>query len=186
MRLETERLLLRTPDERDVDGYLEVFGDAAVMRFLGGRLATRGDVAAIVERMTRHWERHGIGLFSVVRTEDERLLGRVGFLLWDPVRWVNAMREELTGDLELELGWTLGSEHWNRGYATEAALACRDWALGKRGWQRLVSLIAHDNAASIRVAEKIGESYERDVERPDIDYPIGLWSLGSSTFGTPS
>jgi len=177
MKLETERLLLRIPEERDVDGYVEVY-DAEVMRFLGSATVTREGVAAGVERMRRHWERHDIGLFSVVRKEDERLLGRVGFLLWHPVRWVNAMREELDGDLELEIGWTLGSEHWSRGYATEAALACRDWALRELGWKRIISLIARDNAASIRVAEKIGETYERDVERPDIDFAIGLWSLG--------
>ena len=39
MRLETDRLLLRIPEERDVDGYLEVYGDPEVMRFLGGRTA---------------------------------------------------------------------------------------------------------------------------------------------------
>jgi RimJ/RimL family protein N-acetyltransferase len=177
MRLETERLLLRVPEERDADGYLEVFSDPEVMRFLRSRLSTRDEAAVVVGRMRRHWERHGIGLFSVVRKEDERLLGRVGFLLWDPVRWVNAMREDLDGELELEVGWTLGSEHWSRGYATEAAVTCRDWALGELGWKRIVSLIDRDNAASIRVAEKIGETYEREIERPELDYRQGLWSL---------
>lgn len=178
MTLETNRLLLRIPDERDIDGYLDVYSDPAVMRFLGTGMFSRADAVAGVERMRRHWERHGIGLFSVVRKEDERLLGRVGFLLWDLVRGVHAMREELDGALELEVGWTLGSEHWNRGYATEAALACRDWALGELGYTRLISLIARDNVGSIRVAEKIGESYERDVERPKRDFAVGLWSLG--------
>jgi RimJ/RimL family protein N-acetyltransferase len=178
MRLETKRLLLRPPEERDVDAYLEIYGDADVMRFLGGATASRDDVVAIVERMRRHWERHGLGLFSVLRKEDDRLLGRVGFLLWDPVRWVNAMRAELDGDLELEIGWTLRSEHWSRGYATEAAVACRDLALGELGRTRIVSLIDRDNAASIRVAEKIGETYEREIVRPDLDYRQGLWSLG--------
>ncbi len=181
MRLETERLLLRIPEERDVDGYLEVYGDPDVMRFLGGAKSKREDVVAVVERMRRHWDRHGIGLFSVVRKEDERLLGRVGFLLWDPVRWVNAMRAELDGELELEIGWTLGSGHWSRGYATEAAVACRDLALGELGWKRIVSLIDRDNAASIRVAEKIGETFEREIERPELDYRQGLWSLGEKT-----
>ena len=87
------------------------------------------------------------------------------------------MRAELEGDLELEVGWTLGSEHWGRGYATEAAVACRDLALGELGWKRIVSLIDRDNAASIRVAEKIGETFEREIERPELDYRQGLWSL---------
>ena len=181
MRLETERLLLRPPEERDVDAYLEIYGDPDGMRFIGGEKSKREDVVAVVERMRRHWDRHGIGLFSVVRKEDERLLGRVGFLLWDPVRWVNAMRAELDGELELEIGWTLGSGHWSRGYATEAAVACRDLALGELGRTRIVSLIDRDNAASIRVVEKLGETFEREIERPELDYRQGLWSLGETT-----
>jgi ribosomal-protein-alanine N-acetyltransferase len=178
MRLETERLLLRLPEAGDADGYLEIFRDPEVIRFLSPAIKSREDALAGVDRMLRHWDRHRVGLFSVMRKEDERLLGRVGFLLWDPVRWVNAMRADLDGDLELEVGWTLGSEHWNRGYATEAALACRDWAFGDLGYTRLISLIAGDNVGSIRVAQKIGETYERDIDRPDLDYKLGLWSLG--------
>lgn len=176
--LETERLLLRQPERSDLDGYAAVFGDAQVMRFLGGgEVRTRAEVSSSLDRMLRHWDQHGIGLFSVVRTADERLLGRVGFLLWDPERWVNAMREELEGPFETELGWTLGSEHWNQGYATEAALACRDWALGELGLSRLVSVIAPDNIASIRVAEKIGETLERESLPGPFDRRVDLYAL---------
>jgi RimJ/RimL family protein N-acetyltransferase len=130
--------------------------------------------------MRRHWDRHGIGLFSVLRKEDERLLGRVGFLLWDPERWVSAMREDLDGELETEIGWTLGSAYWSQGYATEAAIACRDRALGELGLTRLVSVIAPDNAASIRVAEKIGETFEReDLPGPYFKRRVDLYALGN-------
>jgi RimJ/RimL family protein N-acetyltransferase len=185
--LETKRLLLRLPEARDADGYLAVFRDPQVVRSLGIGLATPEDAAAGVERMRRHWERHGTGLFSVVRKEDERLLGRVGFLLWDPTRWVSAMREELDGELETEIGWTLGSEHWGKGYATEAAIACRDWALGELGLTRLVSVIAPGNAASIRVAEKIGETLEReDLPGPYFDRRVDLYSLAKAALALPS
>jgi ribosomal-protein-alanine N-acetyltransferase len=177
--LETERLLLRGPEPSDLDGYASVFGDPEVVRFLGMGRQTREESSAAIERMMRHWERHGIGLFSVVRKSDERLLGRAGFLLWDSERWVHAMREDLDGPLETEIGWTLGSAFWNRGYATEAALACRDWALGERGLTRLVSVIAPGNLASIRVAEKIGETLERmDLPGP-FHRRMDLYSLGN-------
>jgi RimJ/RimL family protein N-acetyltransferase len=181
MRLESERLLLRIPDERDVDGYLEVFNDPEVTRFLGiDASRNREDAVAGIERMRGHWHRYGTGLFSVVRKEDERLLGRVGFLLWDPERWVSAMREDLEGDeLETEIGWTLGSEFWNRGYATEAAIACRDWALGDLGLTRLVSVIAPGNAPSIRVAQRIGESLEREDLPGPFERRVDLYSLGA-------
>ena len=176
MRLETERLVLRKPELGDLDGYAEVWGDPEVVRYLSGTTLPRDEVPAAIERMLEHWERHGVGLFSVLRKEDGRLVGRVGYLLWDPERWVNAMHEQLDGELELEVGWTIARSLWGSGYATEAALACRDNAFGELGRDRVISLISPQNVASIRVAEKIGESYERDVELPRMR--VGLYSLG--------
>jgi RimJ/RimL family protein N-acetyltransferase len=72
-----------------------------------------------------------------------------------------------------EDGATLG-----RVGATEAALACRDWALGELGLTRLISLIALENTPSIRVAERIGESFERELENSPFRFPAGIWSLG--------
>jgi RimJ/RimL family protein N-acetyltransferase len=180
VKLETERLLLRLPEGRDVDGYLAVFGDPRTVEFLGMGIQTRDECAAGIERMRQHWNRYGVGIVSVIRKEDERLLGRVGFLMWDPERWVSAFREDLQGDgLETEIGWTLASGHWGRGYATEAAVACRDWALGELGLTRLVSVIAPGNAASIRVAEKIGETLEREDLPGPFDRRVDLYSLGA-------
>jgi RimJ/RimL family protein N-acetyltransferase len=177
VRLETERLVLRKPELGDRDGYAELWGDPEVVRFLGGTTVPPDEVPAGIERMLGQWERHGVGLFSVVRKEDDQLVGRVGYLLWDTERWVHAMSEELEGPLELEIGWTLIRAFWNQGYATEAAIACRDHAFGELGRERVISLIAPENVASIRVAEKIGESYERDVELRL--GPVGLYSLSA-------
>jgi RimJ/RimL family protein N-acetyltransferase len=175
VRLETERLVLRKPEPADRDGYAEIWGDPEVVRFLGGRTQTPDEAARGIERMLKQWDRHGVGLFSVLRKDDERLVGRVGYLLWDPERWVNAMHEELEDPLELEIGWVIASAFWNQGYATEAAAACRDHAFDELGRDRVISLIAPENDASIRVAEKIGERYERDVEI--MVGPVGLYSL---------
>jgi RimJ/RimL family protein N-acetyltransferase len=69
----------------------------------------------------------------------------------------------------------LGREHWGRGYATEAASAMRDHALGELGLRRVIALIQHGNAASKRVAARLGMAYERDVEFHD--RPVELYSL---------
>jgi len=180
VRLETERLVLRLPDRDDLDGYAEVFGDPKVMKSLGSEPKTREETLTWIERKRWHWERYGIGLFSLIRKSDERLLGRTGFLMWDPERWISAMRADLEGELETEIGWTLGSEYWGHGYATEAAVACRDWALGELGLTRLVSVIAPGNIASIRVAEKIGETLEREDLPAPFPQRVDLYSLGNS------
>ena len=72
---------------------------------------------------------------------------------------------------EVELGWMLIRDHWGHGYAAEAALALLDWT----DRRRLVSLIQHGNERSVRVAEKLGERYERDVEVRGV--PTRLFSL---------
>jgi RimJ/RimL family protein N-acetyltransferase len=176
LRLETERLVLRLPEAADVPDYFAMWSDEETARFVGGT-QTLEETRGIVERQIRHWDWFGAGLFTVVRKEDERFLGRVGLLFWDPARWISGHRERVSTPCETEIGWTLGREHWGRGYATEGALACRDWALEELGLTRLISMIVRANAASIRVAEKIGESYEREIQGGFFRNPVGLWSL---------
>jgi len=90
MQLETERLLLRRPQPGDLDAYSELFSDPEVVRYTGGVTKTRDESELALQRMIRHWEDFEIGLFSVVQKRDNRMPGRVGFLLWDAESWLHA------------------------------------------------------------------------------------------------
>jgi RimJ/RimL family protein N-acetyltransferase len=83
MQLGTERLLLRRPEAADLDAYAELFADPEIVRYTGGVTKSRAESELALVRMIRHWDEHDVGLFSVVRQEDGRVLGRVGFLVWD-------------------------------------------------------------------------------------------------------
>jgi RimJ/RimL family protein N-acetyltransferase len=156
--IRTERLLIRKPRSEDAAALLEAFADPEAMRYIGdGSTSDLAGAEQAVERWLERWDAWGVGMFVLERAEDSRVLGRAGFLRWDPETW------EIGGS-ETELGWGLAREHWGQGYATEAALALRDWAFERRGLSRLISLIQHGNMPSVRVAEKIGETLERDVE----------------------
>lgn len=169
MIVETERLLLRKPRAEDAPGLLEAFADPEAMRYIGdGSTTDLAGAERAVERWLERWRDWGVGMFVAVRKEDERVLGRVGFLRWDPETW------EVDGS-ETEIGWGLAREHWGKAYASEAALALRDWAFDERGLTRLISLIQHGNVASARVAEKIGETLERDVDVRGL--PTWLYAL---------
>lgn len=162
--LETERLLLRLPEAGDVDDLLEALGDPEVMRYIGrGETADRADAVEQIERMLRGWRADGFGRFAVVRKDDGAVLGRVGVLAWDPRIWKSGTRAEIGDGAEIELGWTLSRHAWGQGYATEAAVAARDWALREVSPRRLISLIHPDNERSKRVAVKIGERFDRLV-----------------------
>jgi RimJ/RimL family protein N-acetyltransferase len=177
MQLETERLRLRRPQAGDLDAYAELFADPEVVRYTGGVTKSRAETEDALERMIRHWNDHGIGLFSVVRKQDERVLGRVGFLLWDTETWVHAMVEPPRSETETEIGWTFARAHWGNGYATEGATAARDWALEELRLGRLVSLIQRGNEASVGVARKLGETLERDDLPGPFKAQVDLYAL---------
>ena len=131
--------------------------DAETMRYIGDGSTTdlAGARRAIGNWLAR-WEQSGIGHFVAERRDDGRFVGRVGFLVWDSETWTVS---ELHDRSEVELGWTLARSQWGNGYATEAARALLGWT----DRPRLISLIQHGNERSARVAERIGERYERDV-----------------------
>lgn len=165
MELRTERLVLRPLERTDLDALAPFYADPEVMRFIGSaRTLTRDEARAGLERMIARYDADGFGQLAVVRAEDGRLVGRVGLLVWDTRTWTPSTARAAGDAGELELGWKLGRGFWGRGYATEAATAVREWALGELGATRLISLIHPDNTPSIRVAEKLGMTYEREVE----------------------
>jgi len=167
--IETERLLLRRPRLEDADALVAAYSDPETMRYIGdGSTTDLAGTQAAIEKWLARWETNGVGFFVLERRDDRRVVGRAGFLVWDPGTWAIT---ELDDHAEVELGWTLIREHWGNGYATEAALALRDWT----DRRRLISLIQHGNERSVRVAEKLGERYEGDVEVRGV--PTRLYAL---------
>ena len=176
VHLETPRLTLRPLSAGDLDALAPYYADREVMRFIGsGRTLAGDEVAVALDRMIERHARDGFGQLAVVRTSDGRVLGRVGFLVWDTTTWTPSALADSPAEHEIELGWKLGREHWGRGYATEAASAMRDYGFAELGFTRLISLIDPGNRASIRVAEKLGMKSERRVdleERPVLVYAL--------------
>jgi ribosomal-protein-alanine N-acetyltransferase len=161
--LETDRLVLRPPLPEDAEALAPMYGDPQVMRYVGdGRTLTQRETERSVLRMIKGWEADGFGLFTTVRKDDEAVIGRVGLIVWNSETW-ETTRAAAEGPKELEVGYTLGRDFWGQGYATEAASAARDYALGQLGVQRLIALIIHGNEASENVARKLGLRYEHDI-----------------------
>ncbi len=171
MMIETKRLLLRRMSIEDIDDLLLIFTDPKVMASFDDQLFDRSMMEQWIRRNLDHQDQHGYGLFSVLLRGARTVIGDCGL-------------EHMTVDgmPELELGYDFRSDHWNRGLATEAALAVRDFAFKELGMPRLVSLIRSSNAASCRVAEKIGMSREREVARAGHEYWIYSISRSESSF----
>ena len=158
--LETERLLLRQWRPADLDALTAVNADPAVMRWIGPQRPLRRDEsAALLERIVRHWDEHGFGLWAVQpRAGDvEACIGFAGFAI------PSFLPDELPA---VEVGWRLSRAWWGRGLATEAARASVRFGLEEIGVRTIVSIIDPGNARSLRVAEKLGMRPGRDRVHP--------------------
>jgi len=142
--LETERLRLRQFRESDLDAYARITGDPETMRHIArGEPFDREQACRSLGHVLAHWRIRGFGLWAAEDKKSAALVGRIGLL----------RREGWRG---VELAWLVARERWGEGLATEGARAALAHALAALRARRVISVIAPENAASIRVAEKLG------------------------------
>jgi len=154
----TDRLLLRRWREDDVEPFARMNADPVVMEHFPS-LLTREQSAAMVERIERHLDAEGFGLWAVEVPAVAPFIGFVG---------LQRVPFEAHFTPAVEVGWRLDPAHWGHGYATEAALACLDLGFGPLGLEEIVSMTTPGNARSWRVMERIG--MHRDPA-DDFDHP---------------
>ena|ERR1044071_934458 len=151
MKLKTKRLILRSFHEDDVEAMAQLFANPDFMRFSLGVFTERKQTVAFIEKVMG-WDRAGIpSQFAVVPRSKTGIIGYCGFF----------QHREVPG--EIEIGYRLNPDYWNRGLITEAARAVRDHALADLKLPRVISLIHPENIASRRVAEKNGMTVEREI-----------------------
>jgi ribosomal-protein-alanine N-acetyltransferase len=151
MQIETKRLILRSFREEDIDVMAQLFANPDFMRFSLGVFTDRKQTVAFIEKVMG-WERACIpSQFGVVPRGEDVVVGYCGFF----------QHAEVPG--EIEIGYRLHPDYWNRGLITEAARAVRDH--GFRDWKlsRVISLIHPENIPSRRVAEKNGMNVEKEI-----------------------
>jgi RimJ/RimL family protein N-acetyltransferase len=101
------------------------------------------------DQLKRDPERYPWSLRAIVRRRDRRMIGFVNF--HGPPG-----SNDLGAEDAVELGWSVFAPERRKGYATETAIALMDWATRVHGITRFISATTPDNAASLRVHEKLG------------------------------
>jgi RimJ/RimL family protein N-acetyltransferase len=141
--LETPRLRLRPMVMGDLDFVATMLGDPEVMRFYP-QVYDREEAAEWIRRQRDRYLDDGHGLWLV----EERATGA-------PCAQVGLCMQCVDGVELPEIGYLVHSAYWRRGYATEAALATREFAF-ESDHRRLISLIRPENVPSQGVARKLG------------------------------
>ncbi len=166
----TDRLILRGWRAEDFAPYAALVADPESARFIarGARPYNEDQAWAEVCFFIGHWAMRGFGMFVVEDRQTGAFLGRVG-ALW-PHSWPG-----------LELAWALTPQARGAGFATEAAQAALSWIFANTAADDVISIIHHDNAASQRVALRLGEHKTTQRFSP-LGEPCDVWQIDRSAW----
>ncbi len=154
----TERLLLRRWRNEDRRHFQRINADPRVMEFMPGLLTPEAS-DAMVDRIEKHFDRFGVGLFAAELLADRSFCGFVG---------LSVPSFEAAFMPAVEIGWRLAAEHWGRGLATEGASAVLRYGFEIAGLSGVVSFTVPQNLRSRRVMEKLGMVHDPSS---DFDHP---------------
>ena len=157
--LETERLVLRSWQERDRNLFREINADAKVMEFFPFR-RTHEEADLLFERVNTMILEEGLGFYAVEVKQEGKAVGFCGLA---PANMPGIFPHET-----IEIGWRLATRFWGNGYITEAASALLRNGLEEQGLRAIVSFAVAANRRSTAVMERIGMHRCPDL---DFDHP---------------
>jgi len=153
--IETDRLRLRLFRPEDLDPLASMFSDPEVMRYVAdGKPAGRDVAEKALTSVIDHWRRLGFGRWAAEDKETRQFVGFGG------LRSLFGMPEVV---------YHFAPTHWGKGLATELARASLRYGFEEHRFERIVAIAKPENAASIRVMEKVGMHYEMQTSYYDID-----------------
>ena len=149
--LESKRLILRRLVSEDLDALWALYCDPEITRYIPDAPKTLDEARKELE-----WHKNGhprnpdLGLWATIHKGTGRLIGRCGLLPWT-----------IEGQEEVEVAYTIARDFWGQGLATEAAQGIVRHAFERLNITRLICVIEPENIASMKVAEKIGMTFEK-------------------------
>ncbi|WP_202077630.1 GNAT family N-acetyltransferase [Caldalkalibacillus salinus] len=156
---ESERLLFRDWEDKDIDMFINMNQDRDVMAYFA-HMPTEPQIMTFLQAIKAEFEQYGYGLYAVETKSDEKCIGFIGF------HWAT-FEAEFTPCIEI--GWRLVKEAWGNGYATEGAKACLAYGFNELKFKDVYSFTTKLNTRSENVMRKIGMSKCLEFDHPRVD-----------------
>lgn len=144
MELETERLIMREMTHADLPSLCEIMKDENTMYAYEGAFSD-AEVQEWLERQILRYQKWDFGLWAVVLKETGKMIGQCGLTM-----------QPWKDDEVLEIGYLFNRNYWHKGYATEAAAACKRYAFDVLKAEEVCSIIRDTNIQSQNVALRNG------------------------------
>lgn len=165
--LETERLFLREMTQDDFPSLCNILQDEETMYAYEGAF-TDSEAQEWLDRQRARYQKWGFGLWAVILRDNGKMIGQCGLTM-------QPWKEEEV----LEVGYLFERSHWHKGYATEAAMACKQYAFDVLQAKDVCSIVRDTNTASQHVAVRNGMTIEdtwtkhyRGVDMPHYRYVV--------------
>lgn len=169
MILETERLYLREMNQADFNSLCEILQDEDTMYAYEGAFNDT-EVQEWLDRQISRYQNWGFGLWAVILKETDKMIGQCGLTM-------QPWKEKEV----LEIGYLFNRLYWHKGYATEAAKACKKYAFEIIKADEVCSIIRDTNIASQNVAIRNGMTktdiwtkHYRGIDMPHFRFTIQL------------
>lgn len=144
--LETERLSLREMVESDFPLLCRHLQDAEVM-YAYEHAFSDDEVQEGIDKQFQRYKQYDFGIWAVILKENGELIGQCGLSM-----------QPCEDKKVLEIGYIFQKAYWGKGYAIEAAVACREYAFDQLNADEVFSIIRDTNIASQNVAKRNGMS----------------------------
>ena len=167
MILETARLYLREMNQADFDSQCKILQDEDTMYAYEGAF-NDNEVQDWLDRQILRYQKWNFGLWAVILKETDKMIGQCG-LTMQPWKETEV----------LEIGYLFNRDYWHKGYATEAAKVCKQYAFEILKADEVCSIIRDTNVASKNVAVRNGMTmmdtwtkHYRGVDMPHYRYTV--------------
>ncbi len=152
---QTERLVFRKFTQRDINNLFILLSNPHVMKYCCGPIDIDG-TKKWLNMIIDAYKRYGYDYWAVYEKTTNDFVGQIGIL-----------NQEVDGRQLNCLAYMIDPKHWNKGYATEGAIATRNYAFNVLNMKNLVATVECENLQSICVLRKIGMKYECEIKYND-------------------
>lgn len=163
----TQRLYMREMEQDDFDALCRILQDEETMYAYNGAFGDE-ETQEWLDRQISRYRRYGFGLWALVLKENGEMIGQCGVTMQP---WKD---KEV-----IEVGYLLRRDCWHKGFATEAARACKEYAFDILNADEVCSIIRDTNTASQRVAKRNGMKITDEWTKHyrGVDMPHYLFSV---------